>query len=370
MASPQKPTVLVTGSTGLIGKRLCRRLADDWTVIGLDIKKPESPIENVRWMECDLTKGGSVDAALQEVCRRHGERLASVIHLAAYYDFSGEPSPLYDELTVEGTRRLLNGLKERFTSVEQFVFSSSLLAMQACEADERLTEKSPTEALWDYPQSKLDAERVIQAERGDIPAVIFRVAGVYDEDCHSLPIAQNIRRIYEKQMESYFFPGNAEHGQAFIHLDDLVECFERVIQRRFDLGEYEMFLIAEEECLSYEELQDRLGELIHGKDDWPTIRIPKAVAKAGAWVQQKLAPGDEKPFIKPWMVDLADAHYPVDVSKAKSALDWTPRHRLSETLPAMVASLKRDPRGWYDANSLPLPEELEERDPAKAAVQE
>jgi hypothetical protein len=31
--------------------------------------------------------------------------------------------------------------------------------------------------------------------------------------------------------------------------------------------------------MSYAALLDRLGGLIHGKD-WPTIRIPKAVAKA------------------------------------------------------------------------------------------
>jgi len=41
----------------------------------------------------------------------YGERIASGIHLAAYYDFSGEPSPLYDEITVRGTERLLRALQ-------------------------------------------------------------------------------------------------------------------------------------------------------------------------------------------------------------------------------------------------------------------
>ena len=35
----------------------------------------------------------------------------AVVHLAAYYDFSGEPSDLYERVTVQGTLRLLNGLK-------------------------------------------------------------------------------------------------------------------------------------------------------------------------------------------------------------------------------------------------------------------
>jgi nucleoside-diphosphate-sugar epimerase len=83
-----------------------------------------------------------------------------VIHLAAYYDFSGEPSPLYRTLTVEGTRRLLRALQQ--FKVEQFVFSSTLLVMKPVEQDEVNTERSVTEneeEMWDYPRSKIEAER-------------------------------------------------------------------------------------------------------------------------------------------------------------------------------------------------------------------
>ena len=34
----------------------------------------------------------------------HGVHVAAVVHLAAYYDFLGEPSTKYDEITVRGTR--------------------------------------------------------------------------------------------------------------------------------------------------------------------------------------------------------------------------------------------------------------------------
>lgn len=45
----------------------------------------------------------SVQTALKRVRYAYGERIASVIHLAAYYDFSGEPSPKYESVTVRGT---------------------------------------------------------------------------------------------------------------------------------------------------------------------------------------------------------------------------------------------------------------------------
>lgn len=347
-----KPVILITGSSGLIGTRLARAFEDEFRIVGLDVKPPKADDSSAEFIECDLTKEPSVAEAMKEVRRRFGERLASVIHLAAYYDFSGEPSPLYRKLTVEGTSRLLRSLQA--FSVEQFLFSSSLLVMEPVGEEAEITESSPTEAQWDYPRSKLEAEKVIEDERGGIPVVILRIAGVYDEDCRSIPIAQQIVRIYEKDLESFFFPGDADHGQPFIHLDDLIECVRRVISLRGKLGQRELFLIAEPDIVSYAEMQDRLGRLLHGHE-WPTIRIPKIAAKAGAWVKEKVAGEGEKIFIKPWMVDLADDHYPVVIDRARERLDWKPTRRLRETLKEMVERLKSDPQKWYAMNNLAPP---------------
>jgi nucleoside-diphosphate-sugar epimerase len=356
MATSQ-PLVLVTGSAGFIGTALVDALAGLNRVVGLDrAPGPRSRLK-ADFVECDLTKDESVRDALQTIGHRHGKRVASCVHLAAHYDFSGEPSPLYKTLTVDGTRRLLHGLRD--FDVEQFVFTSTHIVMKPAEEEgDVITEASPTEPAWDYPSSKLEAEKVIREARGTIPAVILRVAGVYDADVHVVPIAQQMRRIYEKQLESYFFPGDATHGQAFVHLEDLVRCVLLTIARRHQLGPYEIALIAEPDVMSYAELQERLGELIHGKE-WPTIRVPKTVAKAGAWVEDKLAAEDES-FIKPWMIELADDHYPIAIDRARRTLGWNPTHRLRTALPQMVARLTRDPARWYRINKMKPPEPLPE----------
>src|SRR5438034_2998203 len=106
----QKETILVTGSSGLIGNAIVQRLAGRYHLVGFDVAtpKPSSPVE---FLQVDLTADASVRNSLEQVRQRRGDRIASVIHLAAYYDFSGEPSPKYDELTVGGTQRLLRELK-------------------------------------------------------------------------------------------------------------------------------------------------------------------------------------------------------------------------------------------------------------------
>jgi len=115
-----------------------------------------------------------------------------------------------------------------------------------------------------------------------------------------------------------------------------------------------VFLVAEPEVLGYIDLQDRLGSLIHGAT-WPTIRVPVPVAKLGAWLREKVDPTGKSSFIKPWMIDLADDHYPVDISRARERLGWKPERRLDETLRPMVARLLVDPQRWYEENGLPVP---------------
>lgn len=352
MAADDKPCVLITGVGGLLGTRIAEALHTDYRLIGIDRRAEDNLPTHAEYeyLPVDLTDDADTSRVLGEVKAWAGGKLASAIHLAAYYDFAGEPSSMYDRLTVQGTRRLLEGLRT-FDRVGQFVFSSSLLVMRPNNTPGTIDENSPVEGKWDYPASKLRAEEEIRDGRGGMSAVVLRIAGVYDEAGHSLPLGQQIGRIYEKQLEGYLYPGDSSHGQALVHLDDLADLVKRVVDRRDRLGGYEVFLVAEPDVVSYHELQDRLGVLIHG-DEWPVIRIPKFVAKAGAYVKNAIA-GDEKPFIKPWMIDLADDHLEPDVTKARTLLDWDPRHRLRDTLPAIVDSLKRDPAKFYAENYLP-----------------
>lgn len=347
----QRPVILVTGSSGLIGSRIVPALREFYTVIGMDLHPPEDEATDVdHWIQIDLTDDESVAEAFSELQANHGDQLASVIHLAAHYDFSGKPSSLYDELTVQGTRRLIENLQP--LHVEQLLFTSSLLVMNSVKVGERLTERSPTNAEWAYPQSKLETEKLLNEKHGNIPVLILRIAGVYDEACHSLPISNQIQRIYEKQMESYFFPGDENCGQSFVHLEDLTQSIVAAVNRRNQLPKFKTLLIGEEDVMSYEQLQDAIGQHLHGKE-WPTIRIPAAVAKAGAWVKQKMASSEEdEPFIKPWMVDLADQNYPIDATEAHQCLGWMPNHSLRSTLPEILGRLKKNPADFYRINKL------------------
>ena len=282
---------------------------------------------------------------MERIRNGYGDKIASVIHLAAYYDFSGKPSPLYEEVTVKGTEKLIDALQD--FQVDQFIFSSTNLIYKPAEPGKKINESSPVEPNWDYPESKVDTEELIRKKRGKIPVVLLRLAGVYDEWTHSIPIAHQVQRIYEKQFTSHFYSGDVTHGNVFLHMDDLLDAIEKTVDKRKSLPEEIAINIGESVTPSYQQLQDKIGLLIHG-EEWKTYEVPAPLAKAGAWTMDLF--GD--PFIKPWMIDRADDHYELDISLAEKLLGWTPKHNLPDTLPEMIQNLKADPENWYKENKL------------------
>lgn len=336
--------VVITGSSGLIGSALIKALAGRYRLVGFDRAGPPYPPPEAECVSVDLGSEEDVRTALDGVRTRYGNRIASVVHLAAYYDFSGAESPLYRTITVEGTERLLRNLQS--FEVEQFLFSSTMLVH--APSVRPIDETSPLVASWPYPASKIETEARIRAGRGSIPALLLRIAGVYDDGGHSIPITNQIRRIAERQLASRFYPGDLSRGQSFVHLDDLVDAMTRAIDRRATLPPETALLVGEPETLGYGELQAAIGSLVHGTP-WRTMRIPKFVARIGA----RLGLGGE--FIKPWMIDRADDHYALDISRARTLLGWEPRHQLRDTLPAIIARLRADPLRWYRENKLGEP---------------
>lgn len=360
-----REVVVITGSSGHIGTALIHRLAPSYRIAGFDEPGPPYPARPAHCIPVDMESQDSIDAALASVRHEFGDRIALVIHLAGYYSFSGDPSPKYQTVNVHGTRRLLEALQA--FHVERFAFASTMLVHRPTAPGRAIDEDSPVDPKWDYSRSKLEAESVIARHRREVPCVILRIAGVYDEDCGVPTLANQIQMVYERQLVSHVFPGDSSHGQAFVHLEDLVEAFASLAEKRKELPPELRVLVGEPETYGYAMIQSELGRLIHG-EEWETREIPKALAKTGAWLEEVALPKDKEPFVKPWMIDMADDHYELDTRRARELLAWEPRHRLIDTLPDMVYRLKANPADWYRKNNLHIHGDLEKHAGTPAAA--
>lgn len=361
-----KPVVVVTGAAGNIGSKLSKKLACKYRVIGLDL--PAACDGRDGLIGCDITDADSTARAVDELRDRiGGGGVASVIHLAAYFDFSGEERPQYKAVNEEGTRNLLRALQA--VEVEQFVYSGTMLVHEPGRPGERITEETPLAPAWAYPQSKARTEEIICDEAGDISTVFLHLAGLYDDRTAVPTLSHQIARIYERDLKSHVFSGDTHAGQAFIHLDDMLTLFRQVVDRRADLTTGEVILAGEPDTMSYDTLQNRIGELIHGAQTWETLVVPGPMAKLGAKLETESEPAvpdaldqGEKPFIRPFMIDMASDHYALDISHARHLLDWEPQEKIANKLPVLIDMLREDPLGWYRANGITPPPWMEAAD--------
>lgn len=342
-----KQTIIITGASGFIGRALVAHFADSFNVAALDLHEAKELPRSAAFFMIDFASDESVQNAVKGVRWEDLDNIASVIHLAAYFDLTGEPNPKYEEITVQGTARLLHALGA--LHVEQFILFSSMLAHKAGRPGDLINEDWPLEPSLPYRTSKVRAEQVVAEQSRGIPAVLLRPAGVYDDKCRNPFLARQIARIYEHNPKARMYPGDLRTGQSFLHLHDLVDAVARLVELRAKLPPELPLLIGEPEAIGYGQLQSEMGRLIHG-EPLETWHIPKPLALAGTWVETEVL--DEDPFIRPWMIEIADDHYELDITRARSLIGWEPKHSLRKTLPKIVEDLKADPIGWYEANKL------------------
>src|SRR5690606_23619977 len=136
-----------------------------------------------------------------------------------------------------------------------------------------INETTPLQPGWAYPKSKAAAEQAIRAGRGRIPVVLLRLAGLYDDQTSVPTLAHQIARIHARDFQSYFYAGPPDAGQSMLHREDMLDAFRRTVDRRAQLPDDVAILIGEPEAPGYGALQDEIGYLIHGSEDWPTLRL-------------------------------------------------------------------------------------------------
>lgn len=353
MSDAAKPLVLITGVSGDVGEAIVAALRGDYDLVGMDEAGKHASIPII---PVDLTEDISVTHAFETLRDRHGGMIASVIHLAGYFDFTGGDNAVYHTLNVAGTRRLMHALKP--FRVEQLIYAGTMLVHAAVKPGEYIDENRRLDPQWIYPQSKVEAEDVIRAEHGVTPYVLFHLAGLYDAKTVVPTLAHQISRIRERSMEGHLYPGNRDTGQSMVHHVDMADAFRRAVDRRTSLPAESVILVGEADPPGYAALQDQLGELLHG-EDWATLRVPQGIAAAGAWLEEKIVPhlpeklgGGKAPFVRPFMAWQGSDHYALDIGRAADLLGWAPAHHLTAILPEIIAGLKRDPEAWYKANKI------------------
>lgn len=165
--------LFLTGATGFIGRRLCRRLASTSHTLRClvrDLEKAQALLPGVELVRGDVTDPASVRQGLVG-CE-------AVIHLANIYSFWERDPSRYQAVNVEGTRHVLEAALE--AGVYRMVHVSSAVIFGK-PAQVPFTEESPPgpERFSEYARSKYAGDQLARALRDQgLPLVVLYPCGV------------------------------------------------------------------------------------------------------------------------------------------------------------------------------------------------
>jgi len=325
--------VLVTGATGFLGGHLVEGLVDSGhEVVGMarqgsDVNLLERLHVEIR--RADLTDVASIQRALNGI--------DTVVHLAAYYTFSGKKE-MYEKVNVQGTKNLLQAMGQ--SGVRRIIYCSTTEVMGPTPngiADE----SSGCRPYYEYGRSKLKAEQIVRdAGLHGIEYAIMRPSGIYGPR-NLDDVSYWFITTFANSIASKFIIGDGKKVLQFVHVYDVVQAFILALDN-FDAAKGKTFIVTDSRAYSYEEIYGILARIFGKKP--PSLHIPIPLAKAMvAPIQLVNAIRRNPNFI--WRVSTMDT-FKVDrnysIERARKELGYEPKHPLPEGL--------KETAVWYQKN--------------------
>lgn len=300
-------SIVVTGGTGFVGTRLLTHLVSEFSVTCLALNKPEIPVAGVRYLNCDLTDYGTLDAALgaPEI----------VIHLAALNNVQDSMNrPLaYFETNLRATVNLLEASRTRQVTK---VLLASTAALYQAKGHSPIPETTKLAAANPYTATKYGAEfwaRIYRVNFG-LPVLTLRLFNVYGPGQISAAVIPKI--IYQTMTGSKLTLGNVDARRDFVFVDDVASMIKKASKTPWPCSRDEMFAVnvGSGRSHSIREVAHAVAELL-GKD---------MTLQADIDTRSKAA----------------DSQYlEADVRKASALFGWRPSHDLKSGLTKTIA--------WY-----------------------
>mgnify|MGYP001600117598 CR=1 FL=1 len=278
--------ILITGASGIIGKKLIQKFNSTDHSIRIFSRKKKSDIQNtVEYFAGDIRSIESLEKATS--------RIDIIIHMAGVTHTHDQK--LYYTVNFEGTKNILLAAKKNL--VKKFVFVSSRTASINCGA---------------YAHSKLLAERVVQDSGMDW--VIVRPSEVYgagDSDAIS-HLIQNMKR-------GFFIPvmGSGKYILCPVYIDDVVDgIFAAATKNNIH---NKIYVLGGPEKMTYINLIDRLEKIFQAKKI--KIYIPLIFIRFLAFIfsilKINVLVSDQIPRLT--------CDKPTDISEAVKDLNYKPR---------------------------------------------
>jgi nucleoside-diphosphate-sugar epimerase len=296
--NPVYKMILITGSSGFLGRHIAEEIAGNHTVKTLN------------------TLSGDYHVKLDKEIPQFNEAFSTVVHVAGKAHMvpkTERDSQLFFDVNVGGTKNLLSAL-EKNKPPQHFVFISSV-AVYGLTSGKHISEDAPLLATDSYGKSKIIAEEIVKqwCDRHHVVCTILRLPLVVGTD----PPA-NLKNMIQAIRAGYYFDiGGGRARKSMVMASDIARY---ILPAAIAGGTYNL---TDGEHPSFGELSDMIAGQCNRKKPF---NLPYAIAKLLALAGDVI--GSRFP-VDSRRLDKITSSLTFDDQKARHNFGWAPMRVLT-----------------------------------------
>jgi predicted dehydrogenase/nucleoside-diphosphate-sugar epimerase len=313
---PVKPTVLIVGGTGFIGRKLVKKLVGEGVGVRVLTRGARGAAVLFEGLGVDLVEGSHGNPATAKAAL---EGIDTVYHLAKT---EGKRWPDYLDGDIAPTRVL--GEAAAAADVKRFIYTGTIDSYASASASAVIDNTTPVDRAITrrnhYARSKAACEALLSAIPG-LPLVIMRPAIVIGEGAP--PAHPGVANFLSETSVNYW--GDGTNLLPLVLVDDVADALARA--RTADGIEGKSLLITSPPLLTAQDYVAELGKAMGTRID----AHPRPATRnwMADWVKEGAKnavrhPNRRWPSLHDWACRSHKARY--DASATETALGWSPAH--------------------------------------------
>lgn len=334
MSAPERgQPVVVTGSTGFVGKHLCATLAAAGIPVRALVRRGAASSSAVHGIEHVTVRDEAWESP--EDLARILDGAEAVIHLAARVHVMDErdadPLSAFRRTNVALTRRLAEAAS--LARVPTFVFASSVKVMGE-GAGNRFTESTEPRPSDPYGISKLEAEAAL----GEVAASSqLRVASLRFPLVYGAGVRANMLALIRAVDRGLPLPlGGIDNRRSLLFTGNLIEAVRAVLAKPPPRAQ--AYFVSDDEDVSTSELIHRIAKAL-GKPA-RLLPFPSTLLRGAARIGDRLPSWTRFP-LRSAVIDRLTGSLSVDCGLLRRESGYVPRYSLDEGL--------RETVRWYQS---------------------
>ena len=328
--------ILITGASGFVGsfivEEALRRGMETWVAVRGTSSHQFLTDERIHFLEIDLS------ARIQTFQRLSEVSFDYVVH-AAGLTKTTNPNDFFRVNTL-GTRNLVDALKDTQKSLQKMVYMSSLSIFGPIHEQQpyqEITEADEPQPNTVYGESKLLAEKYLEAAEAPFPIVVLRPTGIYGpREKDYFMMAKSIKAHTD------FSVGFRQQDITFVYVKDVVDAVFLALEkgaggRKYFLSDGQVYQSSTFSNLIKQEL---------GSPWCLHITAPIWLLRVVTWCGEGLArlTGRVSALNNDKFHILRQRNWRCDIEPARRELGYNPKYQLEQGVKETIAWYKE--QGW------------------------